>query len=200
MKVSLAATLRYTAILACAVPLCWITATDQRVGAVMDRLPVRWAGADARHAANDPAIAKPPISSQAGPEHVAGPTSSNASTLAAMPSHRPTEVHSQSLTTLDLPSDQHSQIEEISRQLRQLGASYLLLELWQQPNGQNYRFRCDVAGATAPLKCCFDVTRPTAVAAMQEVLQAVVRLGPTGASAEGGALAAHTAPWYRPGE
>lgn len=64
-------------------------------------------------------------------------------------------------------------IQEISRRLKQLGASYLLLEKLPQEHGAQYRVRCDLAKQHSPLKCCFEATRATALAAMEDVLRAV---------------------------
>lgn len=62
-------------------------------------------------------------------------------------------------------------IEQISAELRELGCSYLLLEKLTDPSGSQFRVRCDVAGEGSATKCCFEVTRNTAEAAMTEVLR-----------------------------
>jgi len=70
------------------------------------------------------------------------------------------------------------QIDQISMRLRQLGASYLLLEKLPRPQGDQFRVRCDLANELQPVKCCFEATRGTALAAMQDVLRAVVNYDP----------------------
>lgn len=70
-------------------------------------------------------------------------------------------------------------LSAISTRLRQLGASYLLLEKLPQPDGESYRVRCDVAQGGQMVKCYFEATRPTALEAMEEILQAVLRSRPT---------------------
>lgn len=64
-------------------------------------------------------------------------------------------------------------IEEISSRLKQLGASYLLLEKLPQSQGSQYRVRCDLARTGQPVKCCFEATRETPVDAMEDILEAV---------------------------
>lgn len=71
-----------------------------------------------------------------------------------------------------------NQIDQISTRLRQLGASYLLLEKLPKPHGDQFRVRCDLANELQPVKCCFEATRETALAAMQDVLRAVVNYDP----------------------
>lgn len=66
-----------------------------------------------------------------------------------------------------------NRIEEISQQLRQMGASYLLLEKLQQADRVQYRVRCDLANETrSAVKCCFEATREDALSAMEDVLHA----------------------------
>lgn len=75
--------------------------------------------------------------------------------------------------TKQMVSTSTDRIDEISYQLRQMGASYLLLEKLQQSDRVQYRVRCDLANETkSAVKCCFEVTREDALSAMEEVLHA----------------------------
>jgi hypothetical protein len=78
------------------------------------------------------------------------------------------------VSSLQVPSEESTQarIHEISTELKQLGASYLVLERLQQVNGVQYRVRCDLANQKATVKCCFEATRDTALDAMEDVLKA----------------------------
>ena len=60
-----------------------------------------------------------------------------------------------------------------SQTLREMGATYLRLERLTKPAGECYRVRCDLAGETEPVKCCYEATGDSAVAAMEDVLRAV---------------------------
>lgn len=68
---------------------------------------------------------------------------------------------------------EEDKIAAISQQLKQMGATYLRLEKLSNPTQVTYRVRCDLANEASPLKCCFEATRNTALAAMQDVLGAV---------------------------
>lgn len=65
-----------------------------------------------------------------------------------------------------------AQIEELSAELKALGATYLRLERLTRPTGELYRVRCDLAGEQAQVKCCLEATRESAVLAMEDVLRA----------------------------
>lgn len=65
------------------------------------------------------------------------------------------------------------QIDAISNELKRLGVTYLRLERLTNPDHESYRVRCDMAGEAIPVKCCYEATRATALAAMQDVLHAV---------------------------
>lgn len=71
------------------------------------------------------------------------------------------------------PKSPDVRIQEISTQLKQLGASYLLLEKLPQSEGVQYRVRCDLARDSQTVKCCFESTRETPLDAMEDILQAV---------------------------
>lgn len=60
-----------------------------------------------------------------------------------------------------------------SQTLRELGATYLRLEKLTKSGDERYRVRCDLAGDTERVKCCYEATRESAVAAMEDVLRAV---------------------------
>lgn len=80
------------------------------------------------------------------------------------------------LDTREPRDDLQRQITRLSNRLRNLGASYLLLERLSDPGGACYRVRCDLAADHAPVKCCFEAVGATAVEALGEVLRAVTRL------------------------
>ena len=69
-------------------------------------------------------------------------------------------------------ADEGHRIEQISGMLRELGATYLRLEKLSKSDGTWYRVRCDLAGESHRVKCCLEATRESAVAAMEDVLQA----------------------------
>lgn len=71
-----------------------------------------------------------------------------------------------------LPSEERIHIQQISDELKQIGATYLLLDRLPQSDTPQYRVRCDLAGENGRIKCCFEAIRPSALAAMEEVLYA----------------------------
>ena len=92
----------------------------------------------------------------------------------------PATVESRASTTaaetdlLELPSGSSEQrIEHLASRLKQLGASYVLLERLPQRAGEKFRARCDLAGPQNPVKCCFEAVRDSPDEALEEVLQAV---------------------------
>lgn len=69
------------------------------------------------------------------------------------------------------PDGDDALIQAMSAELKQLGASYLVLERLRHQDGVQYRVRCDLASHDAPVLCCFEATRQRAVEAMEEVLK-----------------------------
>jgi|GEM_PF-4916848 len=67
-----------------------------------------------------------------------------------------------------------ARIQEITNQLKSLGASYVLLERLPQASDNLYRARCDLAGSGSAVKCCFEAVRSTPNEAMEDVLHEVV--------------------------
>ena len=83
-------------------------------------------------------------------------------------------------------------MREISAELRRLGASYLLVEKLtngHRRSGEQFRVRCDLAGADATVKCAFEATCATPVAALEEVLR-TVRQATVGVSNSAGEVVA----------
>ena len=66
-----------------------------------------------------------------------------------------------------------ARIEEISSELKRLGASYLVLERLAGTGANHFRARCDLAREQATVRCSFEATRESALAAMEEVLGVV---------------------------
>ncbi len=64
-------------------------------------------------------------------------------------------------------------IKLASQTLRELGATYLRLEKLTTGTDERFRVRCDLAGETERVKCCYEATRESAVDAMEDVLHAV---------------------------
>ena len=71
-----------------------------------------------------------------------------------------------------LPANERIRIQQISDELKHIGASHLMLDRLPQADTTQYRVRCDMAGENGRIKCCFEATRPSALAAMEEVLYA----------------------------
>jgi hypothetical protein len=67
-------------------------------------------------------------------------------------------------------------IKQISTRLRQLGASYLLLERLPGIGPERYRARCDVSPDNLPLNYRFEATESAPELALEEILQAVLDL------------------------
>ena len=129
---------------------------------------------------------KPPAATDLGEEGFAAATPRPA--LADQPAD-PRDRDAASIPNTVSSDDPQRRLGEISAQLRQLGASYLLLEKLPHPDRPRYRARCDLAGEHTTLKCCFEATRGSAVAALEEVLKAVRSMGKSSPSQSRSTLA-----------
>ena len=86
-----------------------------------------------------------------------------------VPVHRPPQT-SAAEPVADSPVLPTDDFHEVERRLRQLGATYYLLELWGQSR-QLYRFHCRVAVTGNPnYTRYFEATRTEALSAMREVM------------------------------
>jgi len=100
------------------------------------------------------------------------PPPSIQTSLVSRPAGSQTAVGSQTTPTQSSLSSE-DRIHLASQTLRELGATYLRLEKLTNPHGEFYRVRCDLAGETERVKCCYEATRESAVAAIEDVLRAV---------------------------
>lgn len=106
------------------------------------------------------------------------PTTSNAYDLPTVEAFvkqqsQHTDVGPHSPALARQPETPEQRMTSLSTQLRQLGASYLLVEKLTGEADERYRVRCDLASEHSPVKCCFEATQATPVSAMEEVLDAV---------------------------
>jgi len=146
--------------------LCWLTVMNPEFRTAVDAL----LGERQRNSFTEDAMSVPLQPIDQGETDVNQPNVTTGSRNA--PSNKAV------LQEPSLNPKQHTEAEvrKISTQLRQLGASYLLLEKLPHPNGDQYRVRCDLADEASGVKCCFEATRESAVAAMNEVLQAILNV------------------------
>jgi len=159
------------------IALSWATVTRPEV----DSLAAQLCGGARRDAAQDTHQGIEAVPSQIAPSHHCdvwqqdSATKSNASSNSTQQRFtNEGQIDPIQGAVAESPSDATggSRILEISQRLKQLGASYLLLERLPQENGAKYRVRCDLADQQKSVKCCFEATSGTAQAAMEEVLRA----------------------------
>ena len=95
------------------------------------------------------------------------------------PIARSIQSGSESETDSELQPDPFSpevRMAQISSRLRELGASYLLVERLGGAQKELFRVRCDIATAENPIKCCLESIGADVIDTMEEVLSAVIRL------------------------
>ncbi len=106
----------------------------------------------------------PPSSLAVAPEHIEG---RSPSTPVA---DRPTQSPSSQPVPIPIPVGQNARMAEIQRRLRELGATYYLLEKWGS-EGKLYRFHCRVAiGEETSANRHFEVVDADSIGAIERVL------------------------------
>ena len=94
------------------------------------------------------------------------------SSLANSPVRHPAPMSSTTTLAPQAGPSETRQMQEISRMLKDLGATYLRVEKLANTNETWFRVRCDLVRGPNDVKCCLESTRNSAVAAMQDVLRA----------------------------
>ena len=112
--------------------------------------------------------ADPPHSSLAiAPEHLTSQPSRTSAT------DRPTQSPSSQPVPISSPIGQNARLAVLQRRLRELGATYYLLEKWGS-EGQLYRFHCRVAiGEETDTNRHFEAVDADAIVAIERVLMQV---------------------------
>ena len=90
--------------------------------------------------------------------------------LAGAPARNPDGTDANGTAYRDAPSGQSDRFTSIQQRLRELGATYFLLESWGS-QGQLYRFYCKMAiGGNSNYSRYFEATDPDAIRVMSKVL------------------------------
>ena len=151
------------AVISIGAALSWFTVTNPEV----ESLAAKMCGTTSRQT----------ISQQAASQNVAAGGGAS-SLVEESVSNQQVPVEHETVAKRLLISDQAEQrLVQLSDQLKELGASYLLVEKQTLADGNHYRVRCDLEHPSQ-VKCSLEATRTTPVGALEEILETVRRLGP----------------------